>query len=180
MSLPLHLIDAFSDGAFTGNPAAVVLLDDARPDPWMQQVAMEMNQAETAFVPPQRARTLRCAGSLRGSEVDLCGHATMASAHFLWSTGVLDPSTAAAFDTRSGASRRHVRDDGAITLDFPAVRSRPAAPRGNISKVLGTEPRAMFDGDFDLLCVLDDAATVRALAPDLARNCHMECAGPAS
>ncbi len=167
MSLPLHLIDAFSDGAFTGNPAAVVLLDGPRPDRWMQRVAMEMNQAETAFL--DRADS---AFSLRwftpASEVDLCGHATLASAHFLWETGALDPAAPAQFDTRSGRLTATRLDDGAITLDFPAIRSSAAAAPDNLESVLGAAPREVLRGSFDLLCVLDDGAVVRALAPDLA------------
>jgi PhzF family phenazine biosynthesis protein len=167
MSLPLHLIDAFADGPFSGNPAAVVLLDAARPDRWMQQVAMEMNQAETAFL-----RRQEDGFSLRwftpNKEVDLCGHATLASAHYVWEERHLDTNTTARFHTRSGwLSARRDRDQW-ITLDFPVITSRPTEPPANLAAVLGVKPQEVLRGDFDLMCVVPDAVTVRQLSPDLA------------
>jgi PhzF family phenazine biosynthesis protein len=165
-SLRLHLIDAFADAPFTGNPAAVTLLDGPRDDRWMQQVAMEMNQAETAFLLPQEGGF-----SLRWftptSEVDLCGHATLASAHYLWQEGQLEANAAARFHTRSGwlAARRD--NDGWITIDLPAIASAPAVAPPGLAAALGTEPHTVLRGNFDLLCVMPDAATVRHLQPDL-------------
>lgn len=168
MSIPLHLIDAFADEAFGGNPAAVVLLDTARPVAWMQAVAAEMNQAETAFV--QRGDdgfALRWFTPL--AEVDLCGHATLASAHFLWGEKMLAARETARFHTRSGLLTAQQGEYGWITLDFPAIHpSEPTVP-DDIAEVLGVQPVTVLGGAFDLLCVLDSAAAVRTLAPDLLR-----------
>jgi len=166
MTTALHLIDAFTDEAFRGNPAAVVLLADDPPEEWMQSIALEMNQAETAFL------RLRDDGfSLRWftplAEVDLCGHATMASAHYLWSEGLLAPDDIARFHTRSGLLTARRDTDGWITLDFPAIAPRDIDPPDDLIAVLGVAPARVFGGAFDLLCVVDDASVVRRLGPDL-------------
>src|SRR5215218_1652228 len=100
-SVPFFLVDSFTDQPFRGNPAGVVLLERPAEAAWMQAVAMEMNQAETAFVHPQEGGF-----GLRWFtptvEVDLCGHATLASAHVLWETRRLAADTVARFQTRSG------------------------------------------------------------------------------
>lgn len=166
MTLELHVVDAFGDGPFTGNPAGVVLLDEARDATWMQRVAMELNQAETAFVEP-RGDGFGLRWFTPRSEVDLCGHATLATAHVLWERGVLPPGAKAAFSTRSGVLTA-TRDGDAITLDFPAIHSRPVAPPADLDRALGVTPRAVLRGDFDLLCVLDSADAVRSVTPDLA------------
>jgi PhzF family phenazine biosynthesis protein len=176
VTLPLHLIDAFADGPFTGNPAAVVLLDAARPEAWMQRVAMEMNQAETAFLLRNEDGF-----SLRwftpNKEVDLCGHATLASAHYLWEARQLASDATARFHTRSGwlAARRD--HDQWITLDFPAITSRPAEPPPNLAAVLGLQPREVLRGDSDLMCVVADASAVRRVAPDLAAMMEWDVRG---
>lgn len=163
----LHLIDAFADGPFTGNPAGVVRLEgDPPPDAWCQAVAMEMNQAETAFIRPHpdgfglRWFTPR-------AEVDLCGHATLAAAHHLWEAGVLAPEATARFHTRSGLLTATRDTAGWITLDFPAITSHPDVAPRTVAAALGVAPVAVLRGDYDLLCVLADAAAVRALTPDL-------------
>lgn len=172
----LHLIDAFADGAFTGNPAAVVLLPETRPAEWMQRWAMEMNQAETAFLVRQ-GEDFGLRWFTPVAEVDLCGHATIASAHFLWDAGHLDPQAAARFHTRSGLLTATRDEDGWITLDLPAIVSAPSLPPDDLAEVLGAAPREMLVGDFDLLCRFDDAATVRALTPDLARLARFNARG---
>jgi PhzF family phenazine biosynthesis protein len=166
MTMSLHLIDAFADAPFRGNPAGVVLLAESMPDEWMQAVAMEMNQAETAFL-----RLADDGFELRWftpvAEVDLCGHATLASAHFLWSDELLAPGDVARFHTRSGLLTAGRDSDGWITLDFPAIAARDAVAPDDLVAVLGVAPRAVLGGAFDLLCVVDDADTVRRLGPDL-------------
>ncbi len=176
MTLPLHLIDAFADGPFTGNPAAVVLLPAARPDDWMQRVAMEMNQAETAFLLGQESGF-----SLRwftpNKEVDLCGHATLASAHYLWEADHLDTSAVARFHTRSGWLTARRDDHGWITIDLPAIASHPTQAPPDLAAVLGAEPCEVLRGDFDVLCVMQDAATVRHLRPDLGAMARWDARG---
>src|SRR5689334_10143862 len=101
MGLPMYLVDAFSHAPFTGNPAAVCLLNEAADEKWMQQVGMEMNQAETAFITPDNGQ-FNLRWFTPSVEVDLCGHATLASAHVLYHEGHLSPSTEAKFHTKSG------------------------------------------------------------------------------
>src|SRR5262245_6075353 len=123
MSLPLFQVDAFTNRPFAGNPAAVCLLDEARPDDWMQQIAAEMNLSETAFLLPE-ADGWRLRWFTPVLEVDLCGHATLASAHVLWETARLGPEEPARFHTRSGLLTAE-RVDDLIELDFP---TRPPEP----------------------------------------------------
>jgi len=162
----MQLIDAFADGPFTGNPAAVMLLDAPRDDGWMQRVAMEMNQAETAFLLRQEGDF-----SLRWftpkAEVDLCGHATLASAHFLWEEDHLSENEPARFSTRSGWLTARRTTDGWITIDLPAIDSHTTPLPAGLDVALGAHPREVLRGNFDLICVLKDAATVRALTPDM-------------
>src|SRR5262245_12600313 len=101
MSLPIYSVDAFTAVPFTGNPAAVCLLSEARDDAWMQRVAAEMNLSETAFVVP-RSDGFELRWFTPTIEIDLCGHATLASAHVLWEAGRLSPQEIARFHTRSG------------------------------------------------------------------------------
>ena len=168
MSQPIAQVDAFTSTPFAGNPAAVCVLTESRDDRWMQQVATEMNLAETAFV---RARAgARDAGfDLRWftptAEVDLCGHATLATAHLLWEDGRLARDAQARFRTRSGlltADRATAR----IELDFPATPDEPVAPPDGLAAALGAAPRYVARSRFDYLVELDDEAAVRALEPD--------------
>ncbi len=162
----LHLVDAFAEGPCTGNPAGVVLLAEERSAAWMQAVAMEMNQAETAFLLRQEGGFgLRWFTPL--AEVDLCGHATLAAAHFLWEGGHLSHDAAARFQTRSGVITAVRRGDGLISVDFPAIASHPSVGPEDLVAALKVIPCSVQLGDFDLLVEVADAATVRTLAPDL-------------
>jgi PhzF family phenazine biosynthesis protein len=125
----LWQIDAFTDRPFFGNPAAVCLLSEPMADEWMQAVAAEMNLAETAFL-LREDDGFGLRWFTPTMEVDLCGHATLASGHFLWADGHLKPKAEARFQTRSGLLTARQRDEW-ITLDFPAT---PA--------VIGYPPRA--------------------------------------
>src|SRR6185503_6292116 len=165
MSTPIVTVDAFTDRAFAGNPAAVCVLDAPRKDDWMQAVAREMNLAETAFL-------VRCGGEfgLRwftpSIEVDLCGHATLASAHVLWEQGHLDASIEARFHTRSGLLKASQRD-GWITLDFPATPAKPIESPPDLERALGVPIKFSGRTPFDYLVEVDSEATVRGLAPDM-------------
>ena len=167
MSTPLFLIDAFTSEAFAGNPAGVCLLSQSRPEAWMQAVAREMNQAETAFLIRQDdGYGLRWFTPT--IEVDLCGHATLASAHFLWTEGRLAAGAEARFHTKSGlltATRR----DGWIVLDFPALPVTPVEPPAELFPALGLSKAPVFQSRFDYLVVLERAELVRAVRPDMAR-----------
>src|SRR5579862_5644005 len=123
-------VDAFTNRPFAGNPAAVCVLRSSPSEDWMRAVALEMNLSETAFLVPE-GQEFRLRWFTPAVEVDLCGHATIASAHVLWEDGHLPPEAQARFHTRSGlllADRR----DGWIELDFPATPAAPAAPPANL------------------------------------------------
>ncbi len=169
MQVPLYQVDAFTRQAFSGNPAAVVLLDAWLDDPVLRQIAREMNLSETAFIV---ARTeLPDSFDLRWftpvCEVELCGHATLASAHTLWSTGRVNPRMPIHFHTRvHGCLPCTRRADGAVTLDFPAdPPTRIKAPQGLIA-ALGCQPKAVYEGREDLVVRLQTPADVRAVAPN--------------
>lgn len=165
MSLPLTIVDAFAAEPFTGNPAAVCLLDAPAPEAWMQSVASEMNLSETAFVVPTgKAFNLRW--FTPEIEVDLCGHATLASAHVLFETRVLEPGTEARFDTRSGRLTVRQLEDGRLQMDFPATPpSEVPAPDG-FMEAFGVKPVWFGRTRFDLFAELAAESDIRQLDPD--------------
>ncbi|MDB5389326.1 MAG: yddE [Planctomycetaceae bacterium] len=163
-SIPCWQVDAFTNCRFGGNPAAICWLESEADPVWMQSVAAEMNLSETAFV-----RRLPEGLELRWFtpvvEVDLCGHATLATAHALWSEGLAPLDTALRFHTKSGLLTC-TRAADFIELDFPAMPARAANPPDGLLDALGVEPRFVGSSRFDLLAVLDSAAAVRAIHPD--------------
>jgi PhzF family phenazine biosynthesis protein len=167
MTMPMYLVDAFADAPFSGNPAAVCLPGKDVEAAWMQAVAGEMNQAETAFVVRQGEEW-----GLRWftptMEVDLCGHATLAAAHILWSEGLLADGQPARFHTRSGLLTATARA-GRIVLDFPAVAMTPCTPPEGLIGALGVLPMSVFRAGPDLVVEVQDAATVVGAQPDLAQ-----------
>jgi len=166
MTVPLWQVDAFTDRPFHGNPAAVCLLAEPRPEAWMQAVAAEMNLAETAFLlRDDEGFGLRWFTPT--VEVDLCGHATLASAHFLWQDGHLKPRAEARFQTRSGLLTARERD-GWITLDFPATPAVPVPFPPGLAEALGATPVSVGRSAFDYLVELPDELSVTTLRPDLA------------
>lgn len=167
MSLPLVHVDAFTATPFAGNPAAVCVLDAPREAPWMQAVAAEMNLPETAFVVAQ-ADGFGLRWFTPTVEVDLCGHATLASAHALWEDGRLPLAAAARFHTKSGLLTATRRGDW-IELDFPAEPAAAAEPPAALPAALGVPARWTGRNRLDWLVEVDSAATVRRLTPDLGR-----------
>jgi PhzF family phenazine biosynthesis protein len=166
-SIPILQIDAFTNRPYSGNPAAVCLLQDERDDVWMQAVAAEMNLSETAFVRPRangvEGFDLRWFTPL--AEVDLCGHATLASAHALWSTDAVDVDTAINFQTKSGRLVAK-RSGKLIELDFPALPVEECAPPAGMLEALDAKPAFVGRTRFDVLMLLHDAAAVRSVTPD--------------
>lgn len=158
-------VDAFTDRAFGGNPAAVCVLPAPREESWMQAVAREMNLSETAFLYPE-ADGYRLRWFTPAVEVELCGHATLASAHVLWEAGHLADDDVARFHTLSGPLTAR-RDGDWIVLDFPAMPEAEVDAPANLARALGAEPRYVGRSRFDLLVELDDEAAVRSLEPDL-------------
>jgi len=165
MSQPIVVVDAFTDRPFAGNPAAVCIMDRAADERWMQQVAREMNLAETAFLAPE-AGVYRLRWFTPAVEVQLCGHATLASAHWLWESGAVAPSEPITFETRSG--RLLAMKQGAwIALDFPAKPDTPAEAPPALARALGAAPVAFGVSQFDALAELESEEAVRTLIPDI-------------
>lgn len=166
MSLSLYQVDAFTDRAFAGNPAAVCLLSEPREEDWMQAVAREMNLSATAFLHPEgEDGAWRLRWFTPAVEVELCGHATLASAHVLWETGTLPGDGPAHFHTRSGLLTAERRGDW-IELDFPARTAEPTPAPPGLAEALGVEPLWVGKSRYDYLLELASEAAVRSLDPD--------------
>lgn len=169
MSQKITQVDAFTDRAFAGNPAAVCLLAAPRDEGWMQNVAREMNLSETAFLvrrtPAEDGFDLRW--FTPAVEVDLCGHATLASAQVLWEEGHLAAAETARFHTRSGVLTAERRDPW-IELDFPS-KAATEASSPELARALGAVPRYVGRNAFDYLVQVGTEAEVRDLAPDITR-----------
>ncbi len=164
MGLTIFQVDAFTDKRFAGNPAAVCVLPEPHDARWMQSVAQEMNLSETAFLLRQ-ADGFNLRWFTPTVEVDLCGHATLASAHVLWEVGYLKHAEQARFSTRSGLLTA-VRKGDWIELDFPAEPEAPATAPPSLAKALGVTPVYVGGNRFDYLVEVDSEATVRNLKPD--------------
>src|SRR5207253_10718404 len=154
MGLKIVQVDAFADRAFRGNPAAGCARPAARAEPWMQDVAREMNLAEPAFLHPENG-DYRLRWFTPAVEVALCGHATLASAHVLWEEGYLPAGRQARFHTQSGLLTADRRDEW-IELDFPATPSLPAVPPPALTAArggsgAGITPRSVGRSKFDYL-----------------------------
>ncbi|HEV8625279.1 MAG TPA: PhzF family phenazine biosynthesis isomerase [Acidimicrobiia bacterium] len=166
----LFQVDAFADQAFGGNPAAVCLVEGDVDSDWMQSVAREMNLSETAFLSPVEDGVYGLRWFTPAVEVDLCGHATLASAHILWEEKIEGPEPLS-FSTRSGLLTAVPVGDGLIQLDFPADPPDVSYGGGPFSEgvaaALGAPIVGVHRGRFDLLVEVDDAEVVRRLTPDL-------------
>lgn len=165
MSIRIFQVDAFTDRPFSGNPAAVCLLENTMPDEWMLQLAQEMNLSETAFLLP-----IEDGFSLRWFtptiEVRLCGHATLASAHVLFENGIVPEGQSAHFSTRSGDLFAQHTPQG-IELDFPSLSSTPMMEHPvTMLKALGVEPVTVYTFGNKHLIEVATEAEVRDLQPD--------------
>ena len=168
-------VDAFTNRAFGGNPAAVCWLEAAADPAWMQAVAGEMNLSETAFV-----RKLHDGLELRWFtptvEVDLCGHATLATCHALWSSDIVPSDEPLRFHTKSGLLT--CRKNGKfIELDFPATPAAPATAPPGLLEALGVQPISVGKTRFDYLVVLDSPQAVLAVRPDFNKQADVPCRG---
>ena len=164
MSQDIYQVDAFTDTPFAGNPAAVCVMAETASERWMQDVAREMNLSETAFLVGRNdGYSLRWFTPV--VEVDLCGHATLASAHVLWETGEANVDETIRFHTRSGLLSA-TRDGDWIELDFPATPVRPCDPPAAFIDALGVSPAYVGKSIFDYLVEVSSEAEVREVAPD--------------
>ncbi len=164
MTIPIYQVDAFTHQLFAGNPAGVCILPEVRDAVWMQQVAAEMNLSETAFlVPNEQGYDLRW--FTPKVEVDLCGHATLASAHVLWESGRLALDQEGRFSTRSGLLTVRRRDDW-IQMDFPVWPIKPIPMIAGLEQTLEAPIRQIVECGSDYLVELEDESTLRKLQPD--------------
>jgi PhzF family phenazine biosynthesis protein len=157
-------VDAFTSTPFAGNPAAVCVLSAPADEVWMKKVAREMNLSETAFLYPEsdgyRLRWLTPA-----IEVDLCGHATLASAHVLWEDGHIASGSTARFHTRSGLLTCERRGEW-VEMDFPAKHEQAAEPPPQLAEALGADLKYVGMNQFDYLVEVADEKTLRSLHPN--------------
>src|SRR5512133_2682405 len=166
MPIPIFQVDAFTDKLFAGNPAAVVLLDQQADSDWMQSVAREMNLSETAFVHPQQGGFhLQWFTPL--VEVDLCGHATLATAHILWQVGMVKEGESIRFFTRSGWLTASCEDD-LIELDFPSAPLVPSDISEEIIRAVGARPDFTAISGEKWLFEYANEGIIRSLKPDFA------------
>lgn len=167
MTQTIYQVDAFTSEPFRGNPAAVCILPEARDEAWMQNVAKEMNLSETAFLLKQDdgydSYSLRW--FTPAVEVDLCGHATLASAHTLWETGQLAPGEQARFHTRSGLLTAGQQGEW-IVMDFPSKPEEPVDTPSGLIEALGIVPTYVGMSQFDLLVEIESEDALRAMQPN--------------
>jgi PhzF family phenazine biosynthesis protein len=175
MPIPIFHVDAFTDRAFEGNPAAVCLLK-AWPDVrWLQLVAREMNLSETAFL-VRKAEGFDLRWFTPMTEVDLCGHATLAPAHVLWQQGLVNPNESIRFSTRSGLLTA-TRNSDEILLDFPIKSESPSEPPVGLLDSLGASAKYIGKNQFDYLVELESEGILRGLTPDFRSLAKVEARG---
>ncbi len=167
MALSLYTVDAFTDQPFRGNPAAVCLLDGPKDDALLQAVAGEMNLSETAFL-TRVDDGFQLRWFTPKTEVALCGHATLASAHILWQTGKAPAQQTIQFHTKSGVLKASCSSDN-IDLDFPLVQQEAVSAPPGLIEALGARPCYVGRNRFDRLLVeLESEEVLRGLKPNLA------------
>ena len=173
MGIRISQVDAFTNQKFAGNPAAVCVLSQPAEESWMQNVAAEMNLSETAFAHRlEHGPNYSLRWFTPRKEVDLCGHATLATAHVLWEEGHLPAGEPAHFETRSGLLTAQRGPDG-IELDFPSERVHErvtdASTLAELQSALGAPFKFAGRNRFDLLVELETEELVRKLRPDIRR-----------
>jgi PhzF family phenazine biosynthesis protein len=176
MGLTITQVDAFADRPFAGNPAAVCILAQPRDVEWMQSVAREMNLSETAFL-LKREQGYDLRWFTPTVEVDLCGHATLASAHVLWEQGQLQPGEPACFHTRSGVLTARMEGTW-IEMDFPATPAKlDSSSYEEVESALGTKARNVGRSCFDYLVEVESENAVRSLRPDFTKIGRLQVRG---
>lgn len=177
MGVPIYQVDAFTGQPYKGNPAAVCLLDEARDEAWMQAVANEMNLSETAFLTPEKDG-YRLRWFTPKTEVKLCGHATLASAHVLYTEKLLPLNKEARFFTLSGLlTAGYHQDTGLIELNFPVTPVVSCEPPAGLIEALKVKPLFIGCGDDDYLIEVATEEEVRAASPDFDRLVQVACRG---
>ena len=174
-ALRYFVVDAFTDRPFSGNPAAVVPLPEWKDDGWLQGVAMEMNLSETAFLVPQ-GDGYQLRWFTPKIEVALCGHATLASAHVLWSEGYAAVDRKIEFHTKSGLLKA-AKNKAKIELDFPTAPSSPAPPPPGLLESLGVSAKYTGRNQFDYLVEVESEEAIRRMAPEFERLARIDVRG---
>jgi len=167
MTTHLYQVDAFTDQPFAGNPAGVCLLSGPADPAWMQNVAKEMSLSETAFLHPE-GDGLRLRWFTPAAEVELCGHATLASAHILYETGYLSAAQTARFYTLSGLLTAQ-RCEDEIELNFPVTPATPIPAPAGLAEALGATIIDCGQSTFDYLVQVASESEVRTMRPDFTR-----------
>jgi PhzF family phenazine biosynthesis protein len=175
MKQVLYIVDAFAHKPFSGNPAAVCLLDRNYESSWMQTVAAEMNLSETAFLLPITEDEWRLRWFTPLTEVDLCGHATLAAAHVLWHE-CGHSGNRLRFQTHSGLLSAS-REGAKISLDFPADIPQRLPASKQIIEALGVEPQQLYRGRDDLMVLLERADELYRLEPDMDQLSQIDVRG---
>ncbi|MEX2113834.1 MAG: PhzF family phenazine biosynthesis protein [Pirellulales bacterium] len=173
--IPMLIVDAFAERAFAGNPASVCLLERWPADEWLAKLAAEMNHSETAYLVPEGG-DFELRWFTPAVEVDLCGHATLASAAALYHTGRASPTQPIVFHTRSGPLTATRRGDE-IELDFPVTPAEPATAPEGLLAALGVSPANVGRSKFDYLVEVAGEDVVRDMTPDFRALLDVECRG---
>ncbi|BAP87647.1 phenazine biosynthesis protein PhzF family [Burkholderiales bacterium GJ-E10] len=174
MRIPLYQIDAFAERVFAGNPAAVCPLDHWIDDATMQAIAAENNLSETAFFVPASDDSADLRWFTPRAEVDLCGHATLASAH-VWFAHLGHAGPEVTFRTRGGVLRVRRAAQG-LQMDFPVLRTAPCEAPAGLFAALGAQPSHVLRGR-DLIAVFDDERQISAVHPDFAALAKLDVLG---
>ncbi len=165
MKVPIHTVDAFTNHPFSGNPAGVCILDSHLDENVIMNIAAEINLSETAFLNKKDDGSYSLRWFTPTVEVDLCGHATLASSHILWETGKENKSDTLKFHTRSGLLRANYKN-GEIELDFPLIESKQIEIPGGLIKALGVTPVSLYKTEWNYIAELDSEETVRNIKPN--------------
>jgi PhzF family phenazine biosynthesis protein len=169
-------VDAFTDRLFHGNPAAVCVVETFPDDELMQNIATEVNLSETAFVMPRYDNHYEIRWFTPVTEVSLCGHATLAAAHVLWTEMEIAINDEIFFESKSGILRAK-KGDGDITLDMPAQFTEPTSVPDGLVEALGVSPVFVGKAHDDCLVELHTVEEVINLQPDLALLANVDCRG---
>src|SRR5262245_12873495 len=172
---PYFIVDAFTDRSFAGNPAAVVPLEEWKDDRWLRNVAMEMNLSDTAFL-VAREDGFDLRWFTPSAEVELCGHATLASAVVLAELGKLADRASIRFSTRSGALPVE-RHGSVFLMDFPALTVVPTQPPPGLLESFENDPQYVGQGKYDFLIEFESEEAVRSIAPDFNELASVKCRG---
>lgn len=176
MPTPITVIDAFTDRPFAGNPAGVCILQGQHPDSWLQSVAKELNLSETAFLKRRSDGDWDLRWFTPADEEKLCGHATLASAHHLWESGLQPAGAVARFHTLSGLLTA-TPNGRTITLDFPTETPKPIDTPPDLAEALGARILAAGQNRLDIFAELESEKVVRALTPALEKLASFKSRG---